>query len=196
MTATITTEQTETGVNVTLHGQEGVDRFVAQAEAMVRPPHEARFGDSDFLPGREIERIAQRLISQHQQRFGHLKEFEVVYLWKAKGGGSGGRLTLGKCVKASGLARHFSNADFVIWLAADNVAAYRLTPRQIEALVFRQLLKAGVSVDKDDNVKPVLLGYDYEGFAEELRVYGFWSDELGRMADTVRQLTLPEVDKA
>lgn len=156
-------------------------------------PSEDAFGTDedaiDYLPAPEIKRIADDLIERHQ-RFAHLADVEIVYLWKAKGGKSGGGDRLGYCAKQSGLVRHFSEAEWVVWLAADNCRLYVLSNRQIEALVYHELSHAGENKDG----QPVVIGHDWEGFAHEIEAYGLWHPSLPSIGRAIRQERLPGMD--
>lgn len=103
----------------------------------------------------------------------------ISYLWKRKGGAQGGGARLGAAVKASGLVRYFSNGQIVIWLAADHVRDARFTPRQIEALLFHELLH--VAIDEETG-EITLLAHDFEGFRSEIEEYGFWRPSAKSMA--------------
>ncbi len=62
------------------------------------------------------------------------EDAQVRYLWKARGGRSGGKAVYGKCVKVSGLAAFLADgADYIVWLGADVVDAAGLTRWQVEA---------------------------------------------------------------
>jgi hypothetical protein len=97
----------ETTITATIDGHDPVTMSLGAFEAAadritLRPPHGDRFGGADFLDAEELERVGQRLIERHGDRFGHLDDFRLQWLWKAKGGKSSGSLVLGRCVKASG----------------------------------------------------------------------------------------------
>jgi hypothetical protein len=160
-------------------------------EAKYPIPPDAGFG-ADFGPAPDIARIAEALIAAEEVRFGFLRDVDVRYLWKRKGGKSKGKATLGKCVKASGLVKYLgSDADFVIWVAADATRERALTTRQMEALVFHELLH----ISQGDDGEPILVGHDFEGFAAELDTYGPWSADLKLAARSVRQAGLWDLDE-
>jgi len=139
----------------------------------------------DFLPAPELEEVALALMREHRMLDDEL-EANVTVLWKRKGGTSGGRPTLGKCAKLSGLARFFGNVEFVVWVAADHVRAEGLTRWQVEALLYHELLHA----DLDDEKGWTTRGHDVEVFAAELAEYGAWKRDLSMFVETVRQLPL------
>jgi hypothetical protein len=100
---------------------------------------------------------------------------------------------MGQCVKSGGLLKHFAASTFLIWLAADHVLAARYGDRQIEALLFRQLLAAGVA-EVDENTGrgggATLVPPDVQAYAAELRVYGLWESTLKSAAQAFRQAPL------
>ncbi len=141
----------------------------------------------DFSRAPELLRIGDALIARHETLFKPLRGLHVAYLWKRAGGTTAGKATLGRCVKASGLARHFSKADAIVWLAADHCRAARLSAYQVEALLFRELLR--LHVDEDGKVRVV--GYDFAGFNREIVEYGLWQRELVDAGRAIQQLQLP-----
>lgn len=175
-----TTDSHEDDASTTLLGKPADDRFEFPRGIM-----------GEFARAPEIEAIADALIHAHRALFDHLLDAKVRYLWKAKGGKSAGKDRLGACQKPSGLLAFFSGDDFVIWLGLDNCLAHRLTNRQVEALVFHELLHTNATEDPDTG--EIILGinpHDFEGFNEELRVYGPWSSDLERVTEIARQLEL------
>lgn len=174
---------------VTLSTDEGSARITTeQFHRLANPvqvPTDENFGDNDFLPADDLEALASHLIDQHIG-LGHLASLNVHYRWKRRGGKKSGAAVYGKCVKPSGLLADYSQADFVIWLAADYVRDAEFTPRQIESLLFHEMNHAGL----DDNDEPVLIAHNVEMFRAEIEQYGFWSDELKSIERTVQQLAL------
>lgn len=139
----------------------------------------------DFLPADDVRRLAERLIEQNES-FRHLRDMRLEYRWKREGGKSKGKATLGKCIKATGLLRHFTQFDFVIWLAADHARDAFMTYRQVEALVFHELCHAG----RDEQGRPSVEAHDFEGFGKELQVYGAWTSDLRIAERAFQQLRL------
>ncbi len=142
----------------------------------------------DFLAAADLREIAECIIERHRARFGFMRMCEMHYLWKAEGGGTGGKDTLGKCTRASGWAAYLTNATFVIWLAADHCRDMGATRHQVEALLFHEMSHAGIDADKGDYR---VLPHDYQGFLSELDHYGFWETDLRRMGRAAIQLGLP-----
>lgn len=69
------------------------------------------------------------------------------------------------------LARQYSEADFIIWLAADYLRnwheAGKLSEREIEAMLYHELCHAGVN----DKNEPKIWPHQFEGFLSELEEY-------------------------
>lgn len=182
----ITFKTDEKSVTVT---NEQFRRVVAGnvARAGVSAPSEDEFEGGDFLESAAMQALAEDLMGRFPGRFGHLTPLSLAYLWKRKGGQRSGGAVYGKCQKPSGLAKHFSNVDFVVWLAADHCRDAEFSAEQYEALLFHELCHA--STDEETG-EPKTVPHDFEGFRAELETYGFWSDEFLDMAGTIRQLPL------
>jgi hypothetical protein len=104
-----------------------------------RVPGKGEFGGAEFLPADDLRQLAREIVDKHPDKFGFLSPYEVCFLWRAKGGASGGIATLGKTTKASGLVRYFGEQDIVVWLAADHCRDLALSRHQVEALLFHEL---------------------------------------------------------
>lgn len=141
----------------------------------------------DFKEDDDLIILANQLIAAHETTLGHCRNLRIAYLWKKKGGGKGGKGTLGKCQSLSGVAQHWGRADILIWLAADHCTDLKLTGRQLEALLFNQLLRIGWDADKG---VAVLVDPDAAFFLKELEVYGLWQADLERAGETMHQLRL------
>ena len=149
--------------------------------------------DADFEVSGALANRARVLISRHPEHLDHLRKLSVTYLWKRQGGKSKGRATFGKCSKPSGLLKHFSEAHFVIWLAADHCRAAGYTDREIEALLLHEMLHTSVS-EVDENTGrgggPTLVPHDLEVFRAEVEIYGLWAPELREVAPAFAQASL------
>lgn len=152
-------------------------------------PVPSQFGGSDFLPGDDLEEIVQALIG-HYRDFTFLEEFTVRAVWKAKGGSFQGKAVLGKCVKPTGLAKFYAQADFVVWLAADAVKDYQLSRWQVEAALYHELKHATCEEDEEGEKTPAYRGHDVEAFNDEVSEYGAWKNELKATAKVMLQLEL------
>lgn len=133
-------------------------------------PSPTEFDGNDFLYTAGLQEMGMGLISQWPE-LQFLADFEIRFLWKAKGGKSGGNMTMGKCVLASGLVEHFSGVDWIVWLGADNCRMAELNDEGVEAVVYHELLHCDLTGEEADN--PAVRGHDFEGFAKEIERYGF-----------------------
>lgn len=147
--------------------------------------------DVDFAVGQtfmQTEQLAERgnyLIGQH---FPDLAGVKIDYRWKKRGGQTKGKLTFGMAVKPGALLAHYTDALFVIWLAADHVRENHWTDREIEAALFHELCHCDVTEEGD----PVLAPHDWEGFSRELLHYGPWRSDLLQLVDRVKALIARE----
>ena len=141
----------------------------------------------DYLPAHDVADVGARLIATCHE-LAHLHTARITYLWKREGGKSGGKLTLGKCKAVSGLERYWSESDFVIWLAADHAQTFNLDQRQIEALIFHELMHADID---DETARPKVRPHDVEAFVPEIERYGLWTSDLKDAGDAMRQAALP-----
>lgn len=169
-----------------------VGRFLNLVPDAAYPaPQEAQFAgeddeELDFIEARDLWEIGRRLIEDYAE-FEHLRERTVMFLWKRNGGEKHGQAVLGKCVKPSGMVKHFSNADWVIWVAADHCRNYGLTGTQIEAICHHECLHADEKTDKQGNVKLAVRGHDWEGFSQNVQRYGLWQENLKLAAQAFEQ---------
>lgn len=166
---------------------------VANTENPEQPYHvpaesvfEADGGTLEFIPAPDIEQIADALIEADPARFGFLRQLRIVYLWKARGGTPNGKKKLGGCQRPTGLLRYFAGADFVIWLAADNCREPRITVYQLEALIYHELLHAGIT----DEGKPTVWPHDFQAFNAEVATYGACQADLQQARQSFEQLRL------
>jgi hypothetical protein len=143
---------------------------VTREMVRVRVPNEETFGEEPFVEATDLAGLAESLIEQYPDSLGHLADLTVAYLWKKSGGKRGGHGVYGKTAKRSGLVAAFTSADYIVWLAADHIAAAGYDQRQITALLHHELLHTGIEEDEDGNVKTILKGHDFEAFAEEVAV--------------------------
>lgn len=142
-------------------------------------PGKAVFFGNDFALAPDLQDIGDRLISEcHELR--DAMQWRIRYLWKAKGGASKGQVKLGKCVKTSGALSFFSDVDYIVWLAADNVRDAMFTYRQVEALMFHELCHIETNEGDDSDDTPAIKGHDAEVFLAEIQRYGMWRTDLQR----------------
>jgi hypothetical protein len=136
-------------------------------------PQDIAFKGKLYLEAPELANIAEGLIGQH----GFLEELahcDIRWYWKRKTGVSKGRVKIGFMKRASDLLGHFTGADFIGWLSATTLRNGRFGDEQVEAAVFHQLLHIG----GDDKGNWIFVPHDFEGFAQEVRHYGTWTEGL------------------
>lgn len=150
-----------------------------------RTPDDDDAPHDDYLPAPEVATIAHALIGEHRALFKHLDEVEIDFRWKRRGGSSAGKVTLGKCIKVSGLTKVYTTATWTIWLAADHCLT--LDAYQLEALIFHELLHA----EEDEDGKPTIAPHDFEGFGKEIEHYGLWKRDLVLAGRAVQSQQLP-----
>lgn len=154
---------------------------------------------ADFIAAPELREIADRLIRTGPVSRLNDGKLRIDYRWKHRGGFGGGRANIGKCVKLSGAAKHYAGgAHFLIWLAADHCETEGYDARQIEALLFHELLQIEPEEKEDKFGNPVTVYHkvwmDFDGFFAELEHYGAWNRNLQRLDEVVRQMALPGFD--
>ena len=152
-------------------------------------PSEEAFDEADYLPAPDLEKIIAGLINTHETLFSHLVNLKLTCLWKAKGGASKGKTPLSKIQVASGLIGFFSEADFIIALSADHLRKGRAGRHTVEAVCFHELCHIQYPWDAEGG-KVFVVGHDFEGFTEELKVYGAWRTELDKAGKAFAQLGL------
>lgn len=158
-----------------------------QQQLIIYPPADADF-EGEFRDAPELEDLAHALIGQHSE-IAFLREWNIRVLWKREGPAAGpGKETAGRCKALSGELAYFAASDWLIWLAADACRFAQLSPREIEALLFHELLHC--CLKGKDEIRPGTRGHDFEGFVLEVERYGEWSQELKGAGRAFRQLTL------
>lgn len=149
---------------------------------------------TDYQPAQDLQEIAETLIEEHKSTLGyHTRGAAIRYAWKAKGGSSQERNTLGKCVKLSGASRYLGRADYLVWLAADHCADLKFTHHQIKALLFHELCHIQKAVTDQGDVVYKVRGHDAELFLAEYEHFGAWKFDLERVESTFGQQRLPGV---
>lgn len=165
------------------------------------PPSIERPFDSDFerdqveyIVSPSMENLGRWLI-KNKRGLRHLDGPTIEYLWKAKGGKSGGKSVLGKCAKTPPLVQAHKYSTFTIWLAHDHCKEFLLTDLQLEALLYHELCHAVIEEVENEQTgdvsfKPTILAHDLEMFHSEVEEYGLWTAELVQ-AKAVFQQELP-----
>lgn len=141
-------------------------------------PQDSDFGSAEFMIDSGLSALGDHLIGT-KANLAHLKGMAVHFRWKRKGGAFAG-----KCIKASGLVREYSEADFIVWLGADNCQG--MTKHQVEALLFHELCHAG----RDENGNRTILKHDMEEFVAVVREYGLVSPSIRAMNTAMKQMAL------
>jgi hypothetical protein len=164
--------------------------MTASMPLTVRVPGEGDFDElDDFLDDPALDGLLLEVVGSYEA-LRHIEDhgIGVRALWKKKGGKSKGALTYAKCVKPTGLLAHFCRSvDFVIWLAADNVALESWTTVQIKKLLYHEARHIGWDEGDDEHdPKAVLKAHDLELFLGELSDTGAWE----RRRDEVAAETL------
>lgn len=178
-------------VTITAGGQTArtsIGEFAAAAKRIADRFHPPEM-ESGFMDAPDIVEIAHRLIAEHKDELSHLTMLDLRFLWKAKGGKASGTPRMGKVQSASGLLAYYSEADFIVWLAADNLRELEPTRKQVEALAFHLLLQIGLDAEKG---VPALRVPEIAAFEAELRAFGAWSPVLAIARQAFSQLDLFE----
>ena len=147
---------------------------------------------SDFLVSPELREVGMALVDNCRV-FAGLADRNFEFLWKRAGGKSKGRAVLGRCVKPSGLTKHYACADWIVWAAADHARDFEMTYWQVEALLFHELKHCLLTTNSEGLTVPGLRGHDWEGFVDEVERYGCWRPEMRLLGDAfghARQLAL------
>lgn len=154
-------------------------------------PYEAQFNKADFKSAPGLKAIAERTIADTPE-FAHLRDVNIRYFWKRRGGTKGGNPRYGALVRPSGLAGYaLGSPVYALWLAADHIRDAKWQPRTFDAQIFDLL--AHSAVDPDDHSAYRILGDDFSGMNLTLTHFGIWQDDLREAAVRMRQLDIEEV---
>lgn len=179
--------------DLTIDGKDPLGKFFT--------PPEMDFGEEAFLPAGTIETLANWLIRSRQE-FRHLRDARISYYWKAKGGTSGGKVTLGKAQKPGGFLQWVTETDFIIFISADHCRDMAITNFQMEALVYHELCHCGQREKLDKDGEPTgefvfaIVAHDVTTFHNEIAHYGGWLADLRQNRNTWEQLAIKEVENA
>lgn len=159
--------------------------------AAFKMPEELAFGTQQFLDAPELEEIAVKLIYEEGGDFDHLRDVSIGYLWKLKGGATGGKLVLAKTMSVPSLAQYYASeagneVEYVIAFSYDNLRTARFTKWQLEALMYHELCHLGWD-DEHDKVK--MVAHDFTVFNKELQRYGAWDYDITQMIRSARGLS-------
>lgn len=152
----------------------------------------------DWLAAPDLEELAQRVIGEHQGHLAAADEYfdEIDFRWKREGGAKQGRSILGKTRKIGAAEKHYTDATFAIWLAADHLlykgpadadgVKVGTPTRYIEMVLAHELSHIGETEAEDP--KPALVGHDIEEFIWIAMAYGDVIEQPAR--DFAKQLQL------
>lgn len=145
------------------------------------------------IVGATMYRMLRELVEAHHEDL-HDARIALAWCtsWKAD---VDGRITLGKCKKASDLDREFAPFDFVILLQQDFWRMSSVTPEQRRALLDHELCHAAVAHDKygepkyDDRGRKVYRTrkHDIEEFGAIVERHGLWKRDLEQFAAALRR---------
>jgi len=147
--------------------------------------------DSDA--GRPIYAMLKDLIEQHHEELTNARLAVAWNLsWKPD---ADGRVTLGKCKKASDLDRELAAFDFVILLQAEFWQDAEVTEDQRRALLDHELCHATVKLDETgeparderDRIVYRIRKHDVEEFSEIVRRHGCYKRDLEQFAAALRR---------
>lgn len=166
---TLDADKMDRFLNGTLIGSSKVNEYPVPED------DEFKESESGFISAPRLEFLASQLIAMYAEKFDHLSRLKIRYAWKRKGGVSKGKAKFGQVQAITGAAQFVSGeqVEYLVWLGADNVRDNKLTEHQVEALLFHELCHFGYA-----DGEMMLVGHDFEGFADELRHYGLWNQAI------------------
>ena len=174
---------------VALHVIQDERRLVTGGDPGALYPVPRDWGEEEFQLAPDLEIIGGMLIASCPD-LAHLHGATVKFQWQRKGQTKAGAVVRGVCQKPSGNLRFWSEADFLVVIAADHLVNEHFTRWQVEALVHETLCYADWDPKTD---KPAVRGPEWSGFRANVLAYGEWRDELVEAADVFKQASLPGV---
>jgi hypothetical protein len=148
-------------------------------------------------PGKGMYKLLAALVRQHHDE---LRDARIALAWNSSWKPDvDGRVTLGKCKRASDLDRELAPYDFVIILRRQFWIDTEVTDLQRRALLDHELMHADVALDEqgepqvDTNGRTVyrLRRHDLEEFAVIAERYGCWKRDLETFAAALRRSKQP-----
>ena len=156
--------------------------------------------------GKTLYGVLRELIDEHHAE---LTEARFALAWNLSWAPDvDGRVTLGKCKKASDLDRELAAFDFVIILRRDFVEDPSVTDLQRRALIDHELCHAAVArrvsgepiIDEAGRLCYRIRKHDIEEFAEIVERYGTYKRDLEHFASALKRSKEPmlniEADQA
>lgn len=152
-----------------------------QTELLFAIPSAAKFGTAPYIAAPTLEEMAVRLMA-NKPAFDELRDLDIVFRWKAKGGNQKGWPRLGGIERVSGQTLAFIAGpapDLLVWLAADTLRDSGVTEIQVEAMLFDQLASVEWS-DGDEDGDPTwrLVGPEIMCHLATLEEYGAFTRKL------------------
>lgn len=147
----------------------------------------------DSVIGHPMYALLDELVDAHH---GDLRDARIALAWNlAWRPDVDGRVTLGKCRKASDLDRELAAFDFVILLRRMFWLNDQVTPQQRRALLDHELCHAARKYEQngepsfDERGRPVyrLRHHDIEEFTDVVKRHGIWSSDLEALAKVIRR---------
>lgn len=166
------------------------------AKTRKRKPVNYELIDRDGDTGRPMYRMLAELIGAHHDE---LAQARIALAWNSAWKHDvDGRVTLGKCKKASDLDRELAAFDFVILLRRAFWASPSVSDQQRRALLDHELMHAAVKFD--DRGEPVedergrrvyrIRRHDIEEFSVIVERYGLWTSDLEQFALALQRASL------
>lgn len=159
--------------------------------AMKKLPYRLIERDSD--EGRPIYSMLEKYCERHHQDLPFNRiALAWAFAWKPD---PDGRLTLGKCKRASDLDRELHDFDFVILLNEGFWNHEAVTEAMREALMDHELCHGAIAMDSDGEPKVDTRGrvvyrtvkHDIEEFTQIVERHGVWKQDLHRFANAILQ---------
>ena len=152
----------------------------------------------DSIAGQPMYELLDNLVRAHHDE---IRDARIGLAWCTSWKPDvDGRVTLGKCRKATELDRELAAFDFVILLRRVFWIDERVTPGQRAALLDHELCHARRKHDNsgepvvDERDRPVYRtrGHDIEEFTEVIERHGCYKADIERFAMALRQMGVPE----
>ena len=151
--------------------------------------------DEEFSAATEAAMIGEEVIAQHMPL---LLGVPILYLLSGKEVKKNGKRVLGTARRLSGITKYLTRGTFdareveaEFSIVLDGLAwMTELSPERKRALVHHELMHCQVSFDDEGTPKYSIKAHDFEGFVEELKLYGPWTIDFKVMADQVQQLPM------
>ena len=165
----------------------------AADEARARKPLTYELIDRDTGEGGPIYSLCLDIVDAHHE---HLSEARIALAWhRGWKQHKDGRLTLGKCKKASDLDRELAPFDFVILLRQAFFEDAEVSDAQRLALLDHELSHAEVELDQDgepkrdtkDRVVYRTRKHDLEEFSSVVRRHGLWKNDIEAFAAAIER---------